>query len=245
MSSSDLFSEVRGGELHLTLNRPEHGNGASDAMAFDLAGLLRGAEERAWVVVLRGSGDDFCVGRQSMAGSKAAAPPEALARRRSSEVIFDCYQAFRDCNVPIIGVVQGRAFGFGCSIAALCDITLASGAATFQIPEMSHNILPTMVMSALVDRVGLKAVQYLVYSGAIIGADRALTMNIASDVVPAAELNAAVDDLLAIFAKAPKAALLGVKEYTRSAYDMTTRPAVDFARNLHATINSASEMRKH
>lgn len=243
MNSTDLLSEVRGDELHLTLNRPDTGNGATDAMAAELATLLRTAEERVSVVVLRGAGPDFCIGRASMGAAPPGPAPEALVRRRGSEVIFDCYQAFRDCNVPIVGVVHGRALGFGTSIAALCDITLASDAATFQVPEMNHNILPTMVISSLVDRVARKSVNYLVLSRAVISAERAMMMNIVSEVVPAADLDAAVDALLAKLDASPKAALLGVKEYTRSAYDMPTRGAVDYARNLHATINSASEMK--
>ena len=69
-------------------------------------------------------------------------------------------------KVPIIAVVHGRALGFGCAIAAACDITLAGDKAKFQVPEMAHNILPTMVMSSFVDRVPRKAMSYLVYSTA-------------------------------------------------------------------------------
>ena len=76
--------------------------------------------------------------------------------------------------MPVIGVVQGRALGFGCAIAAVCDITLASDKAQFQVPEMAHNILPTMVMSSFIDRVPRKAFTYLVYSTAVISAERAL-----------------------------------------------------------------------
>ncbi|HEY5348399.1 MAG TPA: enoyl-CoA hydratase/isomerase family protein [Candidatus Lustribacter sp.] len=239
---SDLISELRGTELHLTLNRPDTGNGATDEMAAELRCLLLGAEQRASLVVLKGSGSDFCIGRAR--GRPPLPSTEALDRRRSSEVIFDCYQSFRDCSVPIVGVIQGRALGFGCSMAALCDITIASDAATFQIPEMNHNILPTMVMSALVDRVGKKHVNYLVLTRATISALRAREMEIVSEVVPAAELDAAVEELLARLATTPRVALMGTKEYMQSAYDMPTRNAVDFAQNLHAVINSSSEIKK-
>ena len=77
------------------------------------------------------------------------APPEAFELRRRNDVVFNCYGAFRRCEIPVIGVVRGRAFGFGCAIAAVCDITLAADTAKFQVPEMAHNIMPTMVMSDL------------------------------------------------------------------------------------------------
>ena len=109
-------------------------------------------------------------------------------------MIFNAYGAIRNSPVPVIGVVQGRALGFGCAVAAVCDITLASDKAQFQVPEMAHNILPTMVMSSFVDRVPRKAFTYLVYSTAVIGAERALSFGIVSDVVPAGAARATVDD---------------------------------------------------
>ena len=67
-------------------------------------------------------------------------------------------------------------------------------------------------------------------------------MKIVTEVVPAAKLDAAVAELIAIFEETPTAAMQGVKEYIAAAYDMPIRGAVDFARNLHATINAAPEM---
>src|SRR5436190_2201578 len=151
--SSEILTARKGPVLEITLNRPQIGNAASDAMAVELTKLLLGAAESSEIVVLRGAGEDFCVGRETMGKRPPGAPPEALELRRRNDVIFNCYGAFRRCEIPVIGVVRGRAFGFGCAIAAVCDITLAADSAKFQVPEMAHNIMPTMVMSALVDRV--------------------------------------------------------------------------------------------
>jgi len=156
----------------------------------------------------------------------------------------NCYGAFRRSPIPILGVVQGQAIGFGCALAALCDITIASDAAKFQLPEMGHNIMPTMAMSALVDRVPRKALMYLVYSTAVIGAERALSFGLVSEVVPAGQLDEAVQKLCAALLKAPRPATSAAKEYARVALSMDLQGAIDFARNLHATINSSSELRK-
>ena len=240
----DIETSLADGVLTIALNRPEHGNGMSDEMARDVTAALGDAERTARLVVFRGNGADFCTGRAAMGARPPGSSAEAVTRRREYEVIFDCYAAFRNCNVPIVGIVKGRALGLGCALAALCDITLASDAATFQVPEMNHKILPTMVMSALVDRVAAKQMQYLVYTRVQISAERALALNIVNEVVPHADLDARVVQVLADLAVVPKTAFFGVKEYARSAYDMPVRGAVDFARNLHATINSsASELR--
>src|SRR5207248_1718117 len=81
------------------------------------------------IVVLRGAGDDFCVGRETMGKRPPGQQPDALELRRRNDVVFNCYGSFRRCEIPVIGMVKGRALGFGCAIAAVCDITLAADTA--------------------------------------------------------------------------------------------------------------------
>jgi enoyl-CoA hydratase len=241
--SVDILVQDDGSIVRITLNRPEHGNAVTDAMAAELIEAFEAASQRARLIVLRGAGDDYCVGRATMGKAPPAVKVEALERRRQNDIVFNCYDAFRRARIPVLSVVRGRAFGFGCAIASLSDITIASDTATFQIPEMLHNIMPTMVMSAMVDRVPRKALSYLVYSNAVVNADRALTYGIASEIVPDADLDVAVERVAAAIVKAPAPATEGVKEYLRTALTMDIAGAIDYARNLHATINSSSEMR--
>jgi enoyl-CoA hydratase len=237
--SDGVLVTQAGRALQLTLNEPK---GVSDAAALELTNILLHAHERASFVVLRSSGPDFITGRNNPRPPAGTPPMDALQRRRSSEVIFNFYGSFRSCTVPIIGVVHGRAMGLGCSVAALCDITFAADTATFQVNEMNHRILPTMVMSSLVDRVAPKDLMYLVLSRATVSAERAQAMKLVTEVVPADRLEATVAELIALFEGTPSIAIASVKEYINAAYDMPIKGAVDFARNLHATINAAPEL---
>ena len=240
--ANEIVTARKGPVLEITLNRPEIGNAASDAMAVELTRLLLGAGESSEIVVLRGAGDDFCVGRETMGKRPPGQQPDALELRRRNDVVFNCYGAFRRCEIPVIGVVRGRAFGFGCAIAAVCDITLAADSAKFQVPEMAHNIMPTMVMSALVDRVPRKAMTYLVWSTAVVSPARAREAGIVSEIFPAAELDSAIDALCEQIMKAPRPARVGCKDYARAALDMDVTGAIEYARSIHAVINSSSEM---
>ena len=240
--ANEIVTARKGPVLEITLNRPEIGNAASDGMAVELTKLLLGAGESSEIVVLRGAGDDFCVGRETMGKRPSGQQPDALELRRRNDVVFNCYGAFRRCEIPVIGVVRGRAFGFGCAIAAVCDITLAADSAKFQVPEMAHNIMPTMVMSALVDRVPRKAMTYLVWSTAVVTPARAREAGIVSEIFPAAELDAAVNALCEQIMKAPRPARVGCKDYARAALDMDVTGAIEYARSIHAVINSSSEM---
>ena len=241
--SDDILTKQDGPILRITLNVPNRGNAVTDEMVARLTGLVNDSSKTSDLVVLRGAGKDFCVGRAGM-GSRPPVEPTAFARRNFSDVVFDAYGALRNSAIPVIAVVQGGAHGFGCAVAAACDITIASDKATFSVPEMAHQIMPTMVMSSFVDRVPRKAMAYLVYSMFEVSAERALSYGIVSDVVPAAQLDATADRLTAAMLKAPAISLRAVKEYVRSAPDMPVAGAIEYARNLHATINSAAEIRK-
>ena len=239
---ADALIEQRDGDVAtLTLNRPDISNRLSDATIGDLANRLDNAAKDARLIVLKAAGEDFCLGREAMGQRRPQ--NEAYDFRSASEVIFNCYDAFRRSKAPIMGVVQGRAAGFGCALAALCDITVASDKARFQVPEMGHNIMPTIAMSALIDRVPRKSLLYLVYSTEEIGAREALAAGLASSVVAHGALDGAARDLIDRMKKYPVPAVLAVKEYARYAYGMDTAAANDFAKNVHATINTSSKMK--
>ena len=227
----------------ITLNRPEAGNRQTDASWAQLTEMFDAAAKESRLILFRGAGEDFCLGREAMGQAQPGPAPEAYAVRDRAETIFNLYGVFRNAKVPVIGVVQGRAVGLGCALAALCDITIASEKARFSFPETAHRIMPTIAFSALVDRVPRKAATFMMYSAQEIDAHKALTFGLASDVVPHGELEASVNRLVEHLKKMPLAAVLALKEYARSAFGMSTQAATDFARNLHSTVNSFSGMR--
>lgn len=236
-----VLKEKQGEIITITLNRPEAGNRQTDATWAQVTQMLGDAAKESRAIIFKGAGEDFCLGREAM----TQAPPvlEAYTVRDRADTVFNLYGAFRNARVPIIGVVQGRAVGLGCALAALCDITIASDKARFQFPETAHRIMPTIAFSALVDRMPRKAATFMIYSAQEIDAHKALTFGIVSDVVAHGELEVGVNRLVEHFNRMPLAAVLAVKEYARSAFGIGAQAATDFARNLHATVNSFSGMR--
>jgi len=242
--SNEILVKQDGPILHITLNRPEAGNGVTDPMARELTTLINQAHENFDMVVLRGSGKDFCVGRAVFTPpTSPSAIPEAYARRTAYDVIFDAYWAIRRSPVPVVGVLQGRTMGFGTAVAALCDVSFASDAATFNIPEMAHNIMPTMVMSSLFDRMNRNAIAWMTYSTDFINAERAMLYGIVSTVVPAARLESEVAAFCEKMANTPRPAIRGLKEYLRVAPTMDAQGGIDYARSIHALVNTAADMK--
>lgn len=238
-----ILCEEIGAATHITINRPDCGGLVSDPMAVEMAGMIDAAAGSSKYIVFRSVGEDFCLGRDRE-GRPFDPPKDALEARAQSEVVFNFYGAFRRAKVPVIAAVQGRALGFGCAIAAVCDITVAAAGARFALPEMGHNIMPTMAMSSLVDRVGRKGAVYLTYSTEEIDAETALAYGLVSRVVPEDKLAAQLDLVCAALDKAPLPAVLAVKEYARNALTMSVEQATDFARNMHAAVNTSAGMRR-
>lgn len=235
-----IVRENDGDITTITLNRPEVSNRLTDAQLLDLAAMIDATAKESKLTVLKAAGTDFCLGREAM-GQQANV--EAYVMRERIDVILNLYDAFRRSKIPVIGAVQGRAAGLGCALASLCDVTLASADARFQLPEMAHKIMPSLAMSALIDRVPRKALMYLVYSTEEISAELALSFGLVSQVVAPGKLESALGDLVGRVKKYSSAALTGAKEYARAAYDMDIAAANAFARNIHATINSSSAVR--
>jgi enoyl-CoA hydratase len=146
--------------------------------------------------------------------------------------------------VPVIGVIEGRCMGFGTAIASLCDVSFASESATFNIPEIAHNVMPTMVMSAVYDRMNRNAILWMAYSADFISAQQAMTFGIVSNVVAADKLKAEVDRFCEILLSRPRPAILGLKEYLRVAPRMDEQGAIDYARSLHSMVNTSAAMKR-
>ena len=240
--SDELLLEQDGRILRATFNRPKD-NTCSDAMAAELTAALYKAHETSDMVLVRSVGPDFCTGR---ARNPDAGPPhpEAYTRRDEYDSIFYCYKAIRDCKVPVVGAIEGRCMGFGTAVASVLDVSFASSTAQFNIPEMTHNVMPTMVMSAVYDRMNRNAILWMTYSAKFIDAERALTYGIVSQVVDAGKLDAEVDEFCEILLSRPRPGILGLKEYLHSAPRMDEQGALDYARAQHAMVNTAAAMKK-
>ena len=181
--------------LRITLDRPSRGNVVTPEMMQDLPGAIAAAGPRHKAVVLRGAGADFCLGRESVPIPGGRTDTAFNAHAAVMGPILAVYRAARQCPVPLIAAVQGRAHGFGCGLVGMCDVALAADDSQFALPEMDKGIPPTLVMSALAD-VNRKTLVDMVYSCATVDAAAALAAGIVSRCVPAAGVDAALDELL-------------------------------------------------
>jgi enoyl-CoA hydratase/carnithine racemase len=238
---TEPLSIVQDGRLlRITFGRED--GGVSDGMASRMCETLLRAHETSDAVLLTAAGPDFCTGRVREAGGPPS--PEAYSRRPEYDGIFGSYTAIRNAQIPVVAAIEGRAMGYGTAVTALCDVSFASETARFNIPEIEHNVMPTMVMSAISDRMNRNAILWMAYSAEFIDAQRALTYGLVSQVVPAASLRDEAERFCKVLLGRPRPAILGLKEYLRVAPRMDDQAATDYARSLHSMVNTAAAMKR-
>jgi enoyl-CoA hydratase len=198
-----LLQELKGETLWLTMNRPK----ALNAMNKPLVGALRETfdtlktRQDVRIVVLQANGKAFCAGLdlQSKGWRTSDSPQALLAMQRD---ISDIYRAMRRCPQPIISLIQGAACGGGFSLALASDIRIAATTAKMNAAYIRAGLTACdMGCSYLLPRlVGLSLASELMMTGRFIDAERALRINLVSDVVAEEELTAAaksyVDEML-------------------------------------------------
>ena len=197
------------------------------------------ANERATkLLVIRGEGPDFCLGRAPGRAGQAAKSALEI-RNQITQPILDVYAEIRTAPVPVLAAVQGRASGFGCALVTQCDLAIAAEDAVFSLPEMDHDLPPTLAISAMLHKAPIKPLLHLVYTRDEIGAAKALSLGIIGRVVPGAALDDAIQETAAKLSGRNRAAICAIKEYALTAPHADPHGAARLAANLLATVFSS------
>jgi enoyl-CoA hydratase/carnithine racemase len=225
--------------LDIVLSDAEGGNLVSNEAGDRIVAELDALDPAIRLVRILSNGRDFCRGRVSPMPSRDAAVTGHDLKKRVAEPALRVYEAIRRARTPVMSVIRGAAYGYGCGLVAASDIAIASDSAGFQIPEMERGIPPTLVMTALLGRVPYKATAWLVLSRAIIPASLALEWGLVSRVVPEQELDAEVEAVTSSILAYPPEAVDAVKEFLLHARDLSGPAAASLAANLAGTALSA------
>jgi methylglutaconyl-CoA hydratase len=203
----------------VTLNRPEVRNALDPAMIGELDAWARALprDGRVRAVVLRGAGPVFSAGADFNALAAMADVPyeENLEdARRTARMLL----AIDSLPVPVIGRVHGAAIGGGAGLAALCDIVIAADDAVFGYTETRIGLVPAMIAPYLVRKIGLSAARALCLDGARFPAASAREIGLVHEVVPAADLDAAVERRAAALLNAAPGAVAATKALLREVH---------------------------
>lgn len=202
--STPLLTEIEGGVLTLTLNRPEALNSLSTELLTALAKSLAAAAEDDSVraIVVTGSGRGFCSGQDLKAD---IAEDGGDIRSHLRQHYLPVIEGMRRLEKPIVAAVNGVAAGAGLSLALAADLRVAAESATFVQAFVRIGLVPDAGGTFYLPRlIGLGRALELAMLGDSIDAQEALRIGLVNRVVPDSELASATAELAGRLARGPR-----------------------------------------
>lgn len=243
----EVVYSVSGGVARVTINRPTRRN----ALTWETVGELRGAvadarhDPAVRVLVLTGEGDEaFCAGADLAAMAPTAPPgdghqrePSFLSLHHARGDVAGLFTDLWSMGKPTVARVRGYALAGGFGLALACDFVIAADDAQFGAPEINVGLWPFMVTVPLVRSMPPKKALELMLTGRRVGAEEAERIGFVNRVVPAEDLDAAVDELVAtLAAKSPAVVKLG-RDSFYAVWDQAAEQALAY---LHPMLTVAT-----
>ena len=230
-----------GAVLTVTLDRADQLNAQTPATWTALAAVGASLDDDVRVVVLRGEGRSFSAGLDRSLFSADPATSGGLGDlgRLSAEEgqerirgYQDGFRWLRSPGIVSVAAVQGYAIGAGAQLALACDLRVLADDAQLRLPEATLGLVPDLTgTSTLMELVGYSRAMEICLTGRAVKAREAQALGLANAVVPAAELDDTVADLVAALTDAPVAASRATAALVRSAVrnDPETQDAAERA----------------
>jgi enoyl-CoA hydratase/carnithine racemase len=224
----------------ITIDRAEKRNAINVAVMTELRGAFYRARTDAdvRVVVLTGAGDKAFSAGGDLGGFTG--DQSQVEQHLLRGTLADLFEDMTRLGKPVIARVNGHALAGGFGLMCACDLVVAADHATFGMPEINSGLWPHIITAVVRHAMPERKALELMMTGERIDAREAERWGLLNKVVPAAGLDAAVDELVAsVASKSPLIMKLGKDSFYRSR-DMSFREAMDY---LHGqlTVNLQSE----
>ncbi len=188
-----LETDARG-VATLWLARSEKHNAMSAQMLGELAEAaeMLGRDSAVRVVVLAAEGKSFCAGGD-LAWMRAQFEMDTATRRKESAKLSIMLEALDRLPKPVIGRVQGNAFGGGLGLLSVCDSVVAVQGAKFGFTEVRLGLIPANIGPFVLKRMGAAMARRVFMSARVFEAEEAASLGLVGRVVEAEALDNAVE----------------------------------------------------
>jgi len=204
------------GVATLWLNRPEKHNTLSGEMIAELTGAagLLGADPAVRVVILAGRGDSFCAGGD-LGWMKAQIAGDAASRRAGARSLAMMLRALDQMPKPLIGRVQGPAYGGGVGMMSVCDLTIGVTGTSFGLTETRLGLIPATISPYVIARMGVTAARRHMLASRLFDAVEAHRIGLLSSLVAPEALDSALEAEVAPFLACAPGAVADAKALIR------------------------------
>ena len=244
LAAAGLDLKVDGAVATVTLSRPERRNAMTPSMWRGLAIVGEQISADVRVVIVRGAGPSFCAGidlrmfsPEGIAGEPPGLGPHDPGFEDSIAGFQAGYSWLRNPAFVSVAAVQGHAIGAGFQLALSCDLRVLADDARLCMKEPALGLVPDLTgTKPLVELVGLARATELCLTARTVGAREAAELRLAELVVPAAELDAAVSDLVAALLSTDAAAARATKALLQQATANTLEQQAAAERGAQAKL---------
>ncbi len=244
LTAAGLRLDVDDAVATVTLSRPERRNAMTPAVWTGLAAIGNQLPPGVRAVVVRGAGPSFCAGIDLRMFTPEGVPgedtPPIAADPAFEDHVAAWQQGFtwlRDPDIVSVAAVQGHAIGAGFQLALACDLRILADDARLCMREPALGLVPDLTgTKPLVDIVGLPRAIELCLTARTVAAAEASELRLAELVVPAADLDRAVADLVAALLATDAAAARATKRLLVQAAGNTLAEQAAAERHAQATL---------
>ncbi|MFW5881805.1 MAG: enoyl-CoA hydratase-related protein, partial [Roseicyclus sp.] len=169
-----------------------------------------GRDPAVRVVVLTGAGRSFSAGGD-LGWMRAQMEADGETRAREARSLARMLGALDRMPRPLIGRVQGQAFGGGVGLISVCDVAVAAEGATFGLTEVRLGLIPATIGPYVVARMGAARARSVFFSGRVFPAEEAVALGLLSRVVAPDALDEAIEAEIAPYLSAAPGAVAAGK----------------------------------
>jgi enoyl-CoA hydratase/carnithine racemase len=231
----------------VTLDRPESKNACTGDMWVALGATFRELSySGVRAVILTGANGEFCTGADLTPTKSAGGGPKPFGTMVDAmRVLADVVLAIHDCPVPVVAKVDGLCVGAGLGLALAADLTYCSDRARFSAIFAKRGLSLDFGTSWLLrQRVGVHKAKELAFTARMLSGSEAAEIGFVNAVVPVAELDKIVDDLVQTIAKGPPIAMQTSKRELDNASAMSLAQALEIEGLAQSVNAQTSDMRE-
>jgi enoyl-CoA hydratase/carnithine racemase len=234
-----LIVDYTGPATRITLNRPDKRNALSLELMDELVALLTPLGERPEVraIVIDGAGAAFSAGHDlsEMVGR------DLPFYQRLFDSCTKLMESMHRLPQPVIAKVHGIATAAGCQLVAACDLAVTADDARFATPGVKIGLFCSTPMVPLSRAIGRKRALEMLLTGEPISAATALEWGLVNRVVPAQDLDAAVDELVAAISRSSSLVVGIGKEAFYEQVELDEHRAYDLTKSVMAMNSMAAD----
>lgn len=223
----------------LTLNRPERRNALTVELMAELTAAIENAnadpEQR--ILILRGAGKAFCTGLDLQEAVKV--DPQVTAENVARMLV-----ALAETRLVSIAMVHGAAVAGGAGLMSACDFAIAAERTRFGYPEVRRGLVAGLVMTFVRRQLRERDLREVLLASELFAAERAREIGLINRVVPAGELEAAVQKLAASVLQGAPGAITNSKRLMEELWSTTVREDIESALRHHLTARESAEARE-